>query len=222
MVASSYSILQGLAQKINRKNLLSRTVIVSLLFSCLASTVFAQAYCALRQPHRAQQILFPKSTQLETFTDEVTTKHRIAVQEELNFSIHKDELGLHTLYASFVDQEGTLKHLGYIHVRSEQGEWGLIEITWALYPDLTIKAFTFQRCRESAREEIQSEAFTKLIHKKTAKELRVYLNADGSALKTPLSILSKDAQSLGFRMIRSALKTIAVTRAVWPKVTSLK
>ena len=195
-------------------------IMVTLFMSLISSTVFAQAYCALRQPHRAQQALFPESTQLETYTDEVTAKHRSMVQKELNFSIHKDELGLHTLYAAFGDQSGTLAHLGYIHVRSEQGEWGLIEITWALYPDLSLKDFTFQRCRESAKEEIQSAAFKKLLHKKSAKDLRVYLNEDGSALKAPIKSISSEAQDLGFRMIRSALKTIAVTRAVWPKVTA--
>ena len=195
-------------------------IYMTILVSLVPSTVCAQAYCALRQPHRAQQALFPESTQLETYTDEVTSKHRLMVQKELQFSIHKDELGLHTLYAVFGDQSGKLEHLGYIHVRSEQGEWGLIEITWALYPDLSIKDFTFQRCRESAKEEIQSPSFKKLIYKKTAQDLRVYLNKDGSALKIPIKSISAEAQDLGLRMIRSALKTIAVTRAVWPKVTT--
>ena len=84
----------------------------------------AQAYCALRQPHRAQQKLFPNSTMLETFTDQVTEAHRAQVQRELKFTIHHDELGLHTLYAAFTGAGSSRKHVGYIHVRAEVGEWG--------------------------------------------------------------------------------------------------
>ena len=97
---------------------------------------------------------------------------------------------------------------------------GLIEVAWALYPDLTVKGFVFQRCREMARDEVESQVFKIFLHKKTSKNLRVFLNADGSELINPLPMISEDAQPLGLRLIRSVLKTMAVTRAVWPKVSS--
>ena len=180
----------------------------------------AQAYCALRQPHRAQQALFPNSTALETFTDKVEQKHRDQIQRELNFTVHQDELGLHTLYAVFRGQGEGREHQGYIHVRSEQGEWGLIEIAWALYPDLTIKDFIFQRCREMSRDELESKAFKFFMHKQSSRRLRVLLNGDGSELVNPLEVLSEDAQALGLSVVRSALKTVIVTRSVWPKVSA--
>lgn len=193
---------------------------VILTITLTPNTSSAQAYCALRQPHQAQQALFPNSTSLETFTDQVKQGHRDKIQRELNFTIHKDELGLHTLYAVFRGQGSGREHLGYIHVRSEQGEWGLIEIAWALYPDLTVKNFIFQRCREDARDELEEQAFKFFIHKKTSQALRKLLNQDGSELVKPLPSLSEDAQELGLSVIRSALKTIIVTRSVWPKVSS--
>lgn len=197
---------------------------ISLLIVCdviiSSHEAVAQAYCALRQPHRAQQELFPTSNALETFTKQVQRAHRETIQAKLNFTIHEDELGLHTLYAVFKETDGAREHLGYIHVRSEQGEWGLIEIAWALYPDLTVKDFIFQRCREMSRDELESPAFKSFLHKKSSESLRALLNVKGDQLNKPLPHLSEDAQELGFRILRSGLKTILVTRSVWPKVST--
>ena len=173
----------------------------------------AQAYCALRQPHRAQQELFPTSTSQQAFMNQVTSEHRAIIQRNLNFSIHQNELGLHTLYALFDGK----KHLGFIHVRSEKGEWGLIEIAWALYPDLRVKGFIFQRCREFSREEIESDTFKQFINGMTGAGLRSYLSERGDRLIKQLPNLSVEAQPLGLRLFRSALKTIAVTNVVWPE-----
>ena len=48
--------------------------------------------------------------------------------------------------------------------------------------------------------------------------LRALLTADGGALSAPVEGLSAEAQPLAYRLVRSALKTIAVTRAVWHPV----
>ena len=198
----------------------SLLISAALSVTLISREAYAQAYCALRQPHRAQQKLFPKSTTLETFTNQVTEQHRSQVQSELKFTIHHDELGLHTLYAVFLGEGATRQHLGYIHVRSEQGEGGLIEIAWALYPDLTVKGFIFQRCREMARRDVEADIFKMFLHKRSGKMLSIFLNKEGDKLVNPLPMLNEEAQPLGLTLLRSALKTIAVTRAVWPKVTS--
>ena len=195
--------------------------VVSLVSCCglslSAAPASAQAFCALRHPHRAQQLLFPGSDDLESFSEQVTIEHREAVLRELSFSIHKKELGLHTLYAVFKGNGEDRVHLGYIHVRSEEGEWGLIEVAWGLYPDLSVKKFVFQRCRETAKREAQGELFEKFLHRKDKAELRAYLDTSGENLKSPIPGLSEEAQDLGRRLIRSALKTISVTRHVWPE-----
>ena len=178
----------------------------------LFSQASAQAFCALRHPHKAQQKLFPHSTHLQTFTNKVTHKHRDAIQDKLSFSIHVNELGLHTLYAVFKQD----KHIGFIHVRSEKGEWGLIEIAWALTPDLRIKDFVFQRCRESARLEMTSDRFKTHIYNLNFRQLKNMLHASDHTLKRPFDQISSEGQKLAVRMIHSALKTIAVTREVWP------
>jgi hypothetical protein len=178
------------------------------------SESYGQAFCALRQPHRAQQVLFPTATSQKAFPTQITKKHRTQVLDELKFSIHQNELGLHTLYAVFRGSGSTAQHLGFIHVRSEKGEWGLIEIAWALYPDLSVKNFFFQRCREFARDELESPIFQSFIHRKKISDLLEYINQRGR-LKKPLPHLSIEGQGLGLRLIKSALKTIAVTRIAW-------
>jgi hypothetical protein len=170
----------------------------------------AQAFCALRQPNRAQQKLFPNSTRLQAFTNTVTHQHKISIQNKLSFSIHANELGLHTLYAVFSED----KHTGFIHVRSEKGEWGLIEIAWALTPDLKIKDFIFQRCRESARFDIESDTFKLKIQHKNITQLKTMLNATGTDLNQSLN-MNQESQHLALRVIKSALKTLAVTSEVW-------
>ena len=178
------------------------------------SESYGQAFCALRQPHRAQQVLFPTATSQKAFPTQITQRHRHEVLDELKFSIHQNELGLHTLYAVFRGSGSTAQHLGFIHVRSEKGEWGLIEIAWGLYPDLSIKNFFFQRCREFAREELESPIFQSFIHRKKMTDILKYINEQGQ-LKKPLPHLSIEAQGLGLRIIKSALKTIAVTKVAW-------
>ena len=44
-----------------------------------------------------------------------------------------------------------------IYVRSEESEWGLIEIAWYLTLDLRIHGFKFQRCRNRYRTVLQQE-----------------------------------------------------------------
>ena len=148
----------------------------------------------------------------------MTEAHRSKVKDELKFTIHRAELGLHTLYAVF-DEEGSKKrHIGYIHVRSEEGEWGLIEITWALSPDLKVLDFIFQRCRDEGKAEVQSSQFKEVLRGKESKVLRTLLAEDGSSFKIKNKEVSDEAQGLAYRLVRSALKTIAVTRAVWHPV----
>lgn len=183
-----------------------------------AGEASAQAFCALRQPHRAQQRLFPESSSLETFTDEVTSAHRAEVKSELKFTVHQAELGLHTLYAAFKGEGESKEHIGYIHVRSEEGEWGLIEITWALTPDLKIRDFFFQRCRDLARDEVQKDLFKSFLKGKSSDDLRPALSKEGTALSSPIKGLTEEAQGLAYRLVRSALKTLAVTKAVWHPV----
>ena len=203
------------------KQLLLLTSLCAIVISSVATQAHAQAFCQLRHPHRAQQILFPSSNGQQAFASKVSAEHRKKVMDELNFSIHHNELGLHTLYAIFNESDSIRKHLGFIHVRSEKGEWGLIEVVWALYPDLSIKGFTFQRCRELSRDEIEADAFKTFIHHKNSNDLKSYLSQRGDYLAKALPHLSIEAQPLGLRILRSALKTIAVTRIVWPELSRL-
>ena len=59
---------------------------------------------------------------------------------------------------------------------------GLIEITWALSPDLEIRDFIFQRCRDVGRDEVRKEDnFKSLLKDKSADKLRPLLTQAGDA-----------------------------------------
>jgi len=118
------------------------------------SQVNAQAYCALRDPVSVIRRYNPESDGYRSLVGKVTAGVREQVSERLPFTIHLKELGAHTLYLA--SRAGVPETL--IHVRSEKGRWGLVEIAWIFDIDLKVKGFVFQRCRDRNREVAESEA----------------------------------------------------------------
>ena len=89
---------------------------------------FGQAYCAMRDPVTGIFKAFPQATSYRSITKTVTPDHRAAIAAELPFTLHFNELGRHTVYLAFKDRTP----LGMVHVRSERGRYGLVEIGWVL------------------------------------------------------------------------------------------
>ena len=104
------------------------------VFVLLSESVNAVAYCSLRDPVAQIAQLYPGKTNQLSIVKTVDDKVRAEVQVALpRNDLHFSELGQHTLY---IVMEGKTS-LGYVHVRSEQSEWGLVEIAWAINKDLT-------------------------------------------------------------------------------------
>ena len=103
---------------------------------------------------------------------------------------------------------------GFVHVRSERGKWGLSELAWSLDAELNILGFKFQRSRESGQNYAESEAYQKQLKGLGTSELSEHLKQKASGqpgrIKAPLEF-----EALSEMIVRSALKTIAVTRTVW-------
>ena len=171
-----------------------------------AETVSAQAFCALRDPVRRVYEMFPEATSYRTVTSTVRPEHRQTLIQDLPFAHHFNEFGRHSLYV--VMQDG--KPLGLIHVRTERGRWGLVEICWALDFDLNILGFDFQRCRDPQCSSLREGPFEDLIVDSDFDTLR-------SALETGhvLESLPESQRVLGETVVRSGLKTIALTDNVW-------
>ena len=179
----------------------------------LPTMVSAQAYCALRDPSKKIYEFYPDATSFRSLVRTVDENVRQNVAARLPFTIHFNELGRHTLY---LPVKGA-KPQGLVHARSEAGEWGLTEIIWSLTPDLVIQDFSFQRCRSRKRTAVETAQFKKQLVGKTFGELRELLDQSGNNLSPNKVEIQEDARTLAASVIRSALKTIAVTQITWKK-----
>ncbi len=178
-----------------------------------------QALCALRDPVRQITRLFPDADAYESIVGTVGQGARKAVSKRLPFTLHFNELGRHTLYA--VKKEG--RPVGFVHVRSEAGQWGLVEIAWALDMDLRLVGYEFQRCRDRSKSVLTTQSVRDSLAQKDFKGLKELINEDGTALAQSVRFVPKSARALAATVFRSGLKTIAVTECVWPKeVASLR
>jgi len=176
----------------------------------IANSANAQAYCALRDPVRQIGELYSGYSYTSN-VGIVTTDSRKEVGNRLPFNLHFNELGAHTLYT--VTKAG--EKVGYVHVRPEITRWGLMEITWSLDPYLRLKDFTFQRCRNRRRANLEAEDFKKQLRGKSFDELLELISLDGKVLSDGGVNVDSLDDEFAAAVIRCALKTIAVTSIVW-------
>ncbi len=188
------------------------------LLSLLITTFFmsaishAKPFCALRDPVHEVYSLLPTANSYKSIVHLIDKQARKEILETLPFTIHSKEIGQHTVY---VGQDAEVP-VGVVHVRSEPGNWGLLEIAWALDLDGKIIDFRFQRCREKGCDEIQNEKFRKQLAGMELKDLSALLNEDGS-FKTNKFDVSTDSSELIEAVLRSAMKTIVITDLIWGK-----
>ncbi len=193
---------------------LSTIVITFVVLFATDATVkqsFGQAYCALRDPTKRIYESYPDATSYRSLVRTVDQEVRQHVSQKLPFTIHFNELGRHTLYLPVKGDQP----IGLVHARSEASNWGLSEIVWSLNPDLTVKDFQFQRCRSRKRSAVETDAFKRQLIGKEFRQLKAMLSEDGNSLAEGKVTTSADSKELAAIVIRSALKTIAVTEFTW-------
>lgn len=192
---------------------MTRIVSFILILAALCSTVHAQAFCALRDPNRQLYRLFPRATSYRSIVRTIGTDAREVVGERLPFGLHFNELGRHTLYVPMRGDE----ILGLVHVRSEAGRWGLIEVAWALDLDLNVMDFRFQRCRDRQRAALEDPAIKAKLAGAGFEVLRGMLDKSGERLEAEALPVDAAAGGLAVTVLRNGLKTIAATEAAWSK-----
>ena len=170
-----------------------------------------QAYCALRDPVRRIHEAFPGADAHHSIVRSIDETVRSAVAAELPFTVHFNDLGRHTLYVASTNG----RPIGLVHVRSEQGDWGMVEIAWSLDPHLRVQGFAFQRCRSRHRGKIDRPEFRNQLAGKSAAELTRLLTDDGTALRPGALAIPAGAEGLAITVVRSALKTLSVTHHAW-------
>ena len=191
-----------------------RQLVTSLLWLALAaaasSNAWAQAYCALRDPVRQVYEMYPGANSYRSIVRTVGEQHRSIIAERLPFTMHFTELGRHTLYAALKDN----RPIGLVHVRSERGQWGLVEIAWATDLDMRIVDFRFQRCRERAKNLLDTDEFRAQLIGKGADDLVAMLSSDYRGVNTSLRVPA-GAEKLAAVVVRCGAKTLAANDVVW-------
>ena len=191
---------------------ISKFIIRSLLLVFVTCEATAIAYCSLRDPVAQMLDLYPNKANQLSIVKTVDADIRAKVQVALpNNDLHFSELGQHTLYVA-MDGESLL---GYIHVRSEQSDWGLVEIVWAIAKDMTISNFVFQRCRSPKKQLAEQPYFKEIFIGKNYSQLKALLNNDGKTANDNVLEQAKGASDLANVVLRCALKTLLLTEVLW-------
>lgn len=196
---------------------LTRLLLVGAILSATINVASAQAYCALRDPVRGIHKVYPKAETFRSIVRTIDERVRQNVAKELPFTLHFNELGRHTLYVATRDS----RPIGLVHVRSEQGTWGMVEIAWAFDIQLRVTNFVLQRCRSRQRQHIKDPAFKKQLVGKDFATIRAMLSKDGKHLKRGAITVDPAATDLAVTIVRSCLKTMAATRHGWAQELDL-
>jgi len=187
-------------------------LLITIILIFFIPNALADAYCALRDPVAQIKLLYPTKTNQLSIVKNIDEGVRQQVKLALpNNDLHFGELGKHTLYIALQDK---IK-LGYIHVRSEQSKWGLVEIIWAIDENYRIKDFSFQRCRSPKKKLIDNQIFKNMFIGKNLNQLQAYLSQDGVTANQKLLTIASDAPDLANVILRCALKTLLLTELVW-------
>jgi len=189
-----------------------KTLMIVVLLMVVTPDVSAVAYCSLRDPVAQIKQLFPQKTNQLSIVKDIDESTRALVKQALpNNDLHFSELGKHTLYVAMNNQDV----LGYVHVRSEQSQWGLVEIVWALDKNLVIKDFAFQRCRSPKKALLDNSDFKQAFIGKNYQSLKKLLSSDGITANALLLNKAAQAPELANVVLRCALKTLLITELLW-------
>jgi hypothetical protein len=174
----------------------------------LASTLPAQT--GSDEPHGEAMVFqaFPEAGSCRRIVRDVDRKARTAIEHQLPFKVHFDELGPHTLFVAFRGRQP----IGLLYLRSEEGEWGLTDIAWALSLDLRVLAFRFQRGRSRHLQDLEASAFASNLVGLDFAGVSGLITAptDADRARVP-----PGAEQLATTVLRSCAKALLVIDTVW-------
>jgi len=185
-------------------------IVVSIILSWVlflpAQNSFAVAFCSLRDPLLHIKELYPNYTSFYSSVVDVNIiEATMSLKRyQLPFFLHPKEIGKHTVY--YVKDD--VGQLGIVHPRSEFGQWGVVEIVWALSLQGEILDYRFQRCRDPACKDALSEQAKELFIGVSIGNLERLFTDQGAIATSDVAGLS---QSLFETMVKSASKTLILT-----------
>ena len=156
------------------------------------------------------QAVYPESDRFETHARVLEGSRLRAIQALLPKGMQYHERGKRVVYSAYRGSSP----LGFLHVRNENGHWGVVQVAWHLNLDLTIRDFTFLRCREPQRVLLESDQFRELLSTHGLEELCLLLDEQGR-IRSEVTDLSSDALPLAETLVISAIKSLAATQIGW-------
>jgi len=182
---------------------------LSFLVTAFPSNAAAQAFCALRDPHSAIVELFPEATTHRSMVRRLGPGEQTELRRRFSEDLPNYEFGEHTVYAVFRDSEP----LGVVHVRSEKGTWGLLEIAWALDLDLRLLSFRLQRGYEAGASDLLAGPFPDRI---AGLGLEQFSREKALGLDSALLVdLPAEQKVFAATLVQAAPRAIAATRVGW-------
>ena len=151
---------------------------------------------------------FPAADSYRRIVRGVDQAARTAIEKQLSFKVHFDELGPHTLFVAFRGR----KPVGLLYLRHEEAEWGLAEISWALTLDLRVVSFQFKRGRSLQQRELESSGFQGQLVGANLGEIEKLLAGERN---TAMGQVPNGAEELARMVLRSGAKALLVTDTVW-------
>ena len=192
----------------------SMRFLIFIIALLLSPYVWAEAYCGLRDPVAMISKLYPNYQSYRSIVRTIDARTRIKVSEQLpGMPLHFGELGRHTLYV--IEAKGMTQ--GFVHVRSEQTRWGLVEIAWAIDLEMKIIDFQFQRCRHSDRKYLETSISRSVFQGKSLNGLMLLYDFNNNRPSTAYYKQVKHQGDLSDSVLKCAMKTLLVTQIVWQK-----
>ncbi|MDG0979302.1 MAG: hypothetical protein P8O79_06200 [Halieaceae bacterium] len=183
---------------------------VALLAVVMSMNVFGQAFCELRNPNEVIGQLVPKSVTFESEVLTIDEQTRRAIVDSIGVDMHHQELGYHTLYRVWDDNQSSL---GMVHVRPEATPFGLMEIAWMIDTRGRVVDFTLQRCRSRVCSDMDDPRVHAVFYRRDLMSLMELFHSENNAVdKMWLQQLglSGDQTVLFTAITKSAIKTLAV------------
>ncbi len=153
---------------------------------------------------------FPEADSCKRIRRDVDRDTRAAIERSLPFRLHFDELGTHTLLVAFRGR----RPVGLVYLRSEESEYGLTEVQWALSLDLRVLGFELPRCRNQNRHALETSPFAKELAGCDSQQLVALFQRDPPVTRDPAHV-PPGAEQLADVVLRSALKSLRVAELVW-------
>ncbi|MFN7672499.1 MAG: hypothetical protein ACK5S5_18945 [Planctomycetota bacterium] len=153
---------------------------------------------------------YPESDGYSRIERDVGPSHRRLIERRLPFKVHFNELGKHGLLVAFRSR----RPVGLLYERSEESDWGLVEIAWHVTLDLRIAGFEIVRGLGRDAKDLPESPFADQLAGASFDEVVAQLAAlDESTRLAPAT----PRQSFTRTVLRSAAKALAVTTAVWDR-----